>query len=244
MHRQGGPVPDDIMLSLLKGSLDRTSQNRLVTRQEAKPGLTYAEFWGELQGVFGADVPERNRQEWERVTVRGKRLDPDVWRDFQAEFEMTLRRVEDARDREVRERIMAEIPSEWRMELLTEGVRRAEEQFWVRIPEPFPMAVTELEDFLAQMVPNTRGVVLQGQRCVMVNCGSREGREALKVMNGWTMNGVVMRVEDHVHQMTRAEIFQWVDSRLRVMEQMEGYGRWGRSEGRAMVVVKEALSWL
>ena len=217
--QQGGGVTDRDLLRLLKDSLDEASRNTLGARLEEKPDLSYTEFWRGLEQEFGRDMTVQSRRAWEKVTLGGaKRITPEMWRKFTSLFDLRLSQVEYVTDEEVEDRLMIELPSELRVQLKQEMLRKSEGQFWVRILEPIPMSVPELEEFMARLLRQPTVKITKGRKGFLVNCGSREGQETLKVVNGWVMNGVVLRVEFHEARMSRQDIFRWVDSQLRLLE--------------------------
>ena len=82
------------------------------------------------------------------------------------------------------ERIRDELPEDLRRTLDNEMVRRSQGH-WVTLPEPLPMPLEVIKELVTQLTrqPLVRGERIQG--AVIFNCGSREGKEAVRSLDGW-----------------------------------------------------------
>ena len=56
-------IPDSILLELLRQSLDEVSRLRLQTKRESDPGITFKQFWRDLERTFEGDAAEIYRRE-------------------------------------------------------------------------------------------------------------------------------------------------------------------------------------
>ena len=54
----GLAIPDGILLELLRHSLDEVSRLRLQARRESNPGVTFQQFWWELERTFQRDAAD------------------------------------------------------------------------------------------------------------------------------------------------------------------------------------------
>ena len=102
---------DMLVLEALRGSLDPASRKMLLSALETDPGLTYRAFWRILEQEFSRDLTTHYRQEWEKVTLEGKRhITPLMWRNFESDFAFKAARVGDVTNREMEERLLLQLP--------------------------------------------------------------------------------------------------------------------------------------
>ena len=218
------PLSDEVLLEILKGSLDKASKSKLEARREKSPNVTYAEFWKDLSDEFGQDLSAQCREEWKRVSLKGAtRLTAGIWREFRAEFEKTLGRVEDIGEWEAADQILRELPAKLRMDLKTEELRRQEGQYWVKVTDPLPASFPEVKAVLETATG------LEEMQCERVrggylcDCGSKRGRDAAMTMEGWSSDDGALKMVVHARKMTLDEIFRWVASQIRIWEGEDQY---------------------
>jgi hypothetical protein len=146
-------MADIPILETLRGCLDQGAKNRLAAALERNPQLTYNEFWRDLEREYSRDLTSHYRREWEKVTLGGvRRLTPQMWRIFESEFSLKATRVGDVTEREMEERLLAELPLEVRRKLKEENYRVSRSRYWVRLMEPLPIPVPAMEGMLAALV--------------------------------------------------------------------------------------------
>ena len=218
-------MSDDVLFEFLREALDTASQLKLKARREVNPGLTYVSFWRELERELGKDLTVYARREWEKVSLRGvKRLDQFAWRNFTSEFEFKLSQVGDATDREVEERLMDELPGELRRGLKEELLRQRSGQHCVKILEPLPLAPPMMQTMLSRVL--RREIRMENfQGAYIVDCGSADGRDALRALDGWSAAGGCLRVLPHEKKIPLSEMFHWVALRLQILEGEEKYSQ-------------------
>ena len=87
-------IPENILLDVLAGSLDKATRNRLELERDTNPQLTFHQFWRSLVRDFDKDLAAEYREEWDRLKI-SSRLTVAEWRLFQAQFDKALARVPD-----------------------------------------------------------------------------------------------------------------------------------------------------
>ena len=220
----GAPLGEDVMLDILVESLDQASQNRLEAAREAKPSLTYTEFWRTMVREFDRDMSADYRDEWNRVTLRGvPKLNVLEWRKFQAAFGKALGRVTDVTDWEIEKKIESELPSELRRNLKFEMARRQEGTFWVKFSSPLPTSPSEVEAMLSGAMGRPNVVLESVPGGDSLDCQTAQGRDFILALDGWVINDGNLRISTYVKRMTASEIFRWVATQLKVLESEEEY---------------------
>ena len=74
-------------------------------------GLTYAEFWRELDKVYGKDVMERHRRDWDRLSIQHlTHLTVHDLRKFLAQFELAMARVGQVTEWEAARKFLGALP--------------------------------------------------------------------------------------------------------------------------------------
>ena len=107
----GQDIPDAMKLQLLQGYLEDVPHYQLRAMLDKNPGLTYGEFWKELQKVYGRDLIDRHRREWENLSLRHlPELSLHSLRTFQAQFEMCMARVGSVTESEAATRFVGALP--------------------------------------------------------------------------------------------------------------------------------------
>ena len=218
------PLPDEVLLEILKGSLDKASKSKLEARREKSPNVTYTDFWKELCDEFGQDLSAQCRDDWKRVSLKGAtHLTTEIWREYRAEFEKALGRVEDIGEWEVVDRVLRELPGELRRDLKAEELRRQEGQYWVKVTDPLPQTFPGVKSVLedaARLVDMEFERIRGGYLC---NCGSKRGRNAMMDLEGWTSEDGTLKMVVHAKKMTLEEIFTWVANQIRIGEGEDHY---------------------
>ena len=67
MARNGGAIADGILLDILSGSLDKSTQHKLEMTREMNPQTSFVSFWRTLLREFDLDMTAEYREEWDRV---------------------------------------------------------------------------------------------------------------------------------------------------------------------------------
>ena len=79
----GANFPDQVLLEVLKASLDESSKQMLQREREKNSQLTYAEFWRKMQDEFLGDETHQHRLAWQRVKLDKKGpITTKIWRKF------------------------------------------------------------------------------------------------------------------------------------------------------------------
>ena len=191
---------------------------------ESDPNLTYANFWKTLKLDFGRDLTGVYRKEWDKVTLGGARnITPQMWRQFEADFELKARRVGDITDREKEDRIKLELPQDLRHRLGEENLRVSSTRHWVKIPEPLPVPVDRLEMFLARVLGKPVVHLERSGHAYLLDCGSRTAVDAVRTLDGWGGDGHILRVLSHSKGMTWKEMSVWVMGQLRLRDEEMAY---------------------
>ncbi len=88
------------------------------------------------------------RKEWERVALKGGELSLSTWRSYQSSFELTWARAEVISERKADDKILRDLPFEWRERLTIECARKAQDNFLVRAIKPVPFPMEEFQGIL------------------------------------------------------------------------------------------------
>jgi hypothetical protein len=217
-------VGDPLLLGMLKKALDHASTQKLTSAMEANPNLTYTEFWRTLEEDFGRDLTGVYRKEWEKVSLGGVRnITPQMWRKFEADFELKARRVGDITDREKEDKIKRELPESMRHRLGEENLRVSTTRFWVKIPEPVPIPIDRLQQLFARLMRRAEVKLQRYGQAYLVDCGSQENVDAVRTLDGWGGDGNTLRVLSHSKGMTWKEMSLWVMGQLRLKEEDQAY---------------------
>ena len=108
---QTAEIPDHLMFIIFRRSLDKASLDKLDATLVTNPHTSFVEFWQGLAKEFTRDPSGHYRREWQKIGLKGVReLTAQNWRAYRSAFELALSRVEDATEREIEEKIMAELP--------------------------------------------------------------------------------------------------------------------------------------
>jgi hypothetical protein len=165
------PIESHCALELLRGSLDRGSQDRLECAQEQDPELTYEQFWKFLCQEYEQDRTDDFRSDWERVTIRHEpRLTVAVWRNFRAAFDKARSRAPDVTDREAERKIEGELPPTLRTNLNMEKLRREQTEFLVRIAGPLPDTAHATADWMARCLCRPSMDYMEDEDGVVISC--------------------------------------------------------------------------
>ena len=96
------------------------------------PELTFEKAWQHLERTNAYDHVGARRKEWERVALKGGELTLATWRNYQSSFELKWARAEGISEREAEDKILRDLPFEWRERLTKECARKAQDNFWAR----------------------------------------------------------------------------------------------------------------
>ncbi len=129
------------LFEVLKGCVDPSTQTVLKALRQKTPDVSFEKAWQHLERTNAYDPVGARRKEWERVALKGGELTLATWRSYQSSFELTWARAEGISEREAEDKILRDLPFEWRERLTKECARKAQDNFWVRAikPIPFPM---------------------------------------------------------------------------------------------------------
>jgi hypothetical protein len=219
-----GPIEGYCALELLRGSLDKASQDRLEWAQERDPELTYDQFWKSLSQEFERDRSDDFRSDWERVTIRHEpRLTVAVWRSYRAAFEKAWSRAPDVSDREAERKIEGELPPTLRMSLNMERLRREQTEFVVRIAPPLPDTAQATADWIAQCLGRPAMEYMVEDDAILISCSTLAAKQEALALDGWERNGNRVAISTHVRRMTCDEIFAFVLSFLKLQEKEDEF---------------------
>ena len=102
----------------MRGTLDAPNRKLLQKREEFNPGLTYPDFWAELEHEFEVDLKPRHRAAWQQVKLdENEQLDLRAWKHFSNEFEIHRNRVSNWTLEEEYGLLMKQLPYEWRLKI-------------------------------------------------------------------------------------------------------------------------------
>jgi hypothetical protein len=124
--QQSSPIPvaDALLLGILRTVLDETTRLDLQMKLEENPGLTYAQFWAELEKLFGGDITQRNRAVWEALKLENPgNLTSASWRAFYTIFSLWKNRVLDRTEEQEHQLLFRQLPENYQRLILREEVK-------------------------------------------------------------------------------------------------------------------------
>jgi len=188
----GGPLPNTYLLELMATKLDEASQMEIAVRLRTTPQLPYLEYFAELEKSFSLKGSIFNRNQWRKITLprTEEALTLTKWRKFKAYLEESLSECEPPSEADLREHIVAQLPSKIQTKILKQEMEVRKRQFSVRvtIPPLFDRAAV-LEKFedelqIVNLNPQIKGRVLT------FNCKSEALRHIALGLNGQTIENI------------------------------------------------------
>ena len=82
-----------------------------------EPDLTFAKFWQTVDREFTRDHENARRREWEAISIPRGKLTLLKLREYRNAFEVSLSLTQKISDRKVEEKILKDLPGEWRERL-------------------------------------------------------------------------------------------------------------------------------
>jgi hypothetical protein len=174
---EGEEIPDVFLFEVLRGCVDSATQTMLKALRQKDPAITFTKAWQHLERKHTHDQVGTRRREWERIALKGGDLTVISWRNYQSSFELAWARAEGISEREAEDKILRDLPFDWRERLTKECGRRAQDHSWVRIAKPAPFAMTQLVEII-QMASDTRGLALEERQTeVLIRCPTEAAQE-------------------------------------------------------------------
>jgi hypothetical protein len=102
------------------------------------PDLSFEKAWQPLERTNAYDPVGARRKEWQRVFLKSGELTLATWCSYQSSFELTWARAEGISEKEAEDKVLRDVPFEWRERLTKEYARKAHDNFWARAIKPIP----------------------------------------------------------------------------------------------------------
>lgn len=221
---EGGEIADVFAFEVLRGCLDPASQVQLKALRQKEPTATFERVWRCLERTHSHDLVGARRREWERVCLKGGELTIATWRNYQSSFEWTLSRAEGISERESEDKILKDLPLDWRERLTKDCARKSQDSWWVRVLQPIPFEVEMLQEVLAS-ASGAKGITVEERhKEVLVKCRTEAAQEKVLELNGWECPGGTLRIQWATRRPTVAEMCRWVERELRTEEELRPMG--------------------
>ena len=213
---EGGDIPDVFLFEVLRGCVDTSTHITVKAMRQKDPAITFTKVWQQLERLNTHDQAGARRREWARIALKNGDLNLATWRNYQSSFELAWARAEGISEREAEDKILHDLPFEWRERLTKECGRRAQDNFWVRIPKPVPFPVEDLLEIL-QAASGTLGLAMEVRQMeILVRCQNEAAQEAVLELDGWGAAEARLRVQWAARRLTVHEMCRWVERELRV----------------------------
>ena len=220
-----GRMPDDrVLLDALRESLDPTSRLELMHELETRgSNVSYREFWVHLKEKYERDTVMQTRRSWQQLSLNlqdGEYLTWTVWRNFVAAYKVKAARCPDKTLIEERMKVLGELPRKWREEIVREENRRRGQRrcckIWGR-----DLELETVGRLLTQLQPLMGQTIVHGKEdCFNVECFGNLAQRELLDHDGEMYEGVCLRVQPSEVKMSIDAIFQFVEERLRLEEEI------------------------
>ena len=213
-----------VKIETLKGLLDKSTLADFQAKFEANGGVTFADFWDEIDCEFGRDATHQNRTAWVQVDINkvGSRMTSTEWRAFVKEFILRRNRVDDRTESEEYDLLMRKLPPYWVNEVAKEEGRKNRKGRGVKITnQPPEMTKADLIRLLGEDLGCTPKRVLRADNGYMVSFEEEEDRTQLLRQNGVRIDGRPLGLSRARMKLTSAEIFSYITDRLQTEEEAE-----------------------
>jgi len=220
VEAEGGEIADVFLFEVLKGCVDPATQTVLKALRQKTPDLTFERAWQHLERTNAYDPVGARRKEWERVALKGGELTLATWRNYQSSFELTWARAEGISEREAEDKILRDLPFEWRERLTKECARKAQDNFWARAVKPIPFPMDEFQGILEAASGVRRLEIEDRQLEILIKCPNETAQEKVLELNGWDCPGGTLKMRWATRRLTVAEMCRWVERGLRVENEL------------------------
>ena len=213
VHADGtGPLPEALVLNALEGRLDRASAALLATRRMENPGLSYHQFWHELESRFVRDVQALHRQNWHKLAVEKRGHTPTVleWTEFMALYQGRRALVENWGEEEDRELVYAQLTQELCKEALKERAKRRLGKKWVRVSVPAGSTIGEVRREMEAAVGTHLRLASQDRHNFVVDCADDLQMRALLDWDGAKLDGRTVRVSRAQYDFNGDDLLEFV----------------------------------
>ena len=132
-------------------------------------------------------------------------------------FEVALSLTQKISDREVEEKILKDLPGEWRERLGKQCARKAHGKHWVKVLKPCPLSRERLEQALT-LAHRGRTPHLEDRTGeYIMECQTEEAQEKILELDGWEIPGAGrLEVKWAARKPTWSEMFKLLEAELRV----------------------------
>jgi hypothetical protein len=178
-------VPDVCLFDLFRSSVDVATQNQLRAMCRKEPDLTFAKFWQTVDRKFTHDHENARRREWEAISIPHGQLLLLKWREYRNAFEVALSLTQKASEREVEEKIVRDLPGEWREKLAKQCTRKAQWRHWVKVMKPCTLNRARLDQALALANRGRTPQLEERSSEFIVECATEEVEEKIRELDGW-----------------------------------------------------------
>ena len=201
--------------------MDSSTQNHLKAMRQKEPLATFAKIWQMLERQHSHDQVGARRREWERVSLKSGEVTLQNWRNYTSSFEVALARAEGISEREAEEKILRDLPFQWRERLTKECVREGRGSHWVRAAKPVPFRKDELLDMFMGASGETGFRAEDRQLELMIKCPSEEAQDKVLELNGWECDEGILKLQWATRRLTAVEMCKWVEHELRVEAELQ-----------------------
>ncbi len=125
--------------------------------------------------------------------MNGGKLTLATWRSYQSSLELTWARAEGISEREAEDKILRDLPFEWRERLTKECARKAQDNFWARAIKPVSFPLDEFQGILEAASGVCRLEVEDRKLGVLIKCPKEAAQENVLELNGWDCTEVPLR---------------------------------------------------
>ena len=218
-----GRRPDDkVLLHALRDLLDPTNRLQLMYAMETQgDALSYLEVWQRFREKYERDATAQSCHAWQQVTMglaEGAELTLAAWASFVAAYRLRAICYPGRSPMDGRRKEMDELPAQWKAELVREESKRkglkAHCKMW-----GIGLQQDLVGELLEALCPGET-CVWANSNCFWITCPDKQTQRLLLDLDRTTYAGVCLRVQPMELKMSAEDMFQFIEGKLQVEEEI------------------------